>query len=191
MYQKYQTEALVLGSRESAEADRTIELFTRDFGLVSGRASAIRKEKSKMRYGLTNYSFAEISLVKGKHGWRLAGSRALRGAGGGDKNAIAAFARISELVTRLVVGEEANANLFAVLAEAHRALMLHDCSEWATIELVCVARILYSLGYISTESINTSLFSHTAYTGENLQEAEMMRAKLLSSINHALLETHL
>jgi recombinational DNA repair protein (RecF pathway) len=51
MYQKYHTEAIVLGSIERGEADRTIALMTRDFGLVRARASAVRSETSKMRYG--------------------------------------------------------------------------------------------------------------------------------------------
>ena len=52
MYEKYQTEALVLGNREMGEADRVIALFTRDFGLVRARASSIRTERSKMRYAI-------------------------------------------------------------------------------------------------------------------------------------------
>lgn len=191
MYQKYQTDALVLGSRETGEADRTIALFTREFGLLQGRASAIRKEKSKMRYALQNYSFANVSLVRGKNGWRLAGAKALHAAMEADKNAVSAFARISELVIRLVAGEEASPHLFAVLSEAHSALMQKNCSAWATIELVCVARVLHSLGYISTEALNTALFTHTAYAVEHLEEAETMRDKLLSSINRAIAETHL
>ena len=52
MYQKYHTEALVLGSREQGEADKVFALYTKDFGLVRARASAVRREYSRMRYGL-------------------------------------------------------------------------------------------------------------------------------------------
>jgi len=190
MYQKYQTDALVLGSRESGENDRTFVLFTREFGLVRARASAVRTEKSKMRYALQNYARLSAALVKGKRGWRLAGASAIKSAHG-DARGVAAFARVSELVIRLVHGEEMNAYLFAALAEAHDTFMQKKCDACATIEIVCVARILYALGYISAEALETALFTHTAYTGEHLLEAETMRDKLLSSINKALLETHL
>ena len=190
MYQKYQTEAVVLGSREVGEADRVYALFTRNFGLVRARASAVRSEKSKMRYALQNYARAEVSLVKGKRGWRLAGASALKNASG-DPCGVGAFARICELVIRLVNGEEKNDYLFAALAEAHGALMVEKCDAFGTIEIVCVARLLYALGYISTEALSTALFTHTAYTGESLLEAETMRDKLLSSINKAIAETHL
>jgi len=200
MYQKYQTDALVLGSRESGENDRVFILFTYEFGLVRACATAVRKETSRMRYALQNYARANAALVRGKRGWRLAGASAIKNAHG-DPRGVAAFARISELVSRLVQGEEANPYLFAALAEAHEALMSaqgRPASGWqghsdiiGVIEIVCVARILYTLGYISTEALSTALFTHTAYTGESLLEAETMKDKLLSSINRAIAETHL
>ena len=61
----------------------------------------------------------------------------------------------------------------------------------ATIEIVCVARVLYALGYLSAEALETALFTHTAYASEHLLEAETKRNKLLSSINKAIAETHL
>lgn len=190
MYQKYHTEALVLGSREIGEADRLVSLFTRDFGLVRARASGVRAERSKMRYATQDYSRARVSLVRGKRGWRLAGAAALKSATGSRKS-ISTFARIAELTMRLVHGEEKNDYLFAVLAEAHETLMRERVEASATIEIVCVARVLYALGYLSAEALETALFTHTAYTGEHLLEAEMMRPKLLSSINRAIAETHL
>src|SRR3989344_5666530 len=126
MYQKYSTDALVLGSRERGEADRVHTLYTRDFGLVRARASAVRSERSRMRYALQNYSYANVSLVRGKRGWRVAGGTALRGAASDVAN-VAAFARIAELAVRLLAGEEENAYLFAALAEAHEALMQDEC----------------------------------------------------------------
>ncbi len=190
MYQKYQTEALILGSREYGEADKVFALYTLDFGLVRARASAVRSEGSKMRYALQNYSHVSVALVRGKRGWRLAGTQALRAAAG-DVHGISAFARISELVLRLVHGEEANRYLFAALSEAQSALMRDENAARPTIEIVCVARVLYALGYLSAEALETTLFAHTAYTGEHLSEAEVLHDKLLSSINKAIAETQL
>lgn len=193
MYQKYHTEAIVLGSRESGEADRTMFLLTRDFGLVPARASAARSEKSKMRYALQHYSRSSVSLVKGKHGWRVAGATAQKIATG-DIRGVATFGRIAELVLRLVHGEEASAYLFDALAEAQSALMQKYGSQTAVfpmVEIVCVARVLFALGYISNEALDAALFTHTAYTGESLLEAETMKDKLLASINRAIAETQL
>jgi recombinational DNA repair protein (RecF pathway) len=190
MYQKYQTDALILGSRESGESDRSFSLYTKEFGLVRARASAVRAERSRMRYALQSYARANVSLVRGKRGWRVAGASALRAAAG-DSRSVPAFARIAELTLRLVQGQERNDYLFAALAEAHDALMRPECEAHAVIEIVCVARVLYALGYISSEALSTALFTHTAYTGESLLEAETMKDTLLSSINRALSETQL
>lgn len=199
-YQKYHTEALVLGGREAGEADTAVALYTRDFGLVWARASAVRTEHSKMRHALQKLSRADVSLVRGARGWRAAGAScraaALAGAG------LHAFARASALVLRLVGGEDRNDYLFDALAEAHRALLgdpsaphsnPRNSEEGAipTIELVCVARVLYALGYLSAEALDTALLSHTAYGIEHLREAETLRDTLLSSINSAIAETHL
>lgn len=191
MYQKYHTDALVLGSREMGESDKILGLFTRDFGLVRARARGIRAGKSKMRYALQNYSLANVSLVRGKQGWRLAGATALGNGSGGDIKGRMAFARIAGLVTRFVAGEEANRNLFEILRDALSALSQEHCEAWATIELVCAARVLYALGYISNEALKTALLTHTAYADGHLLEAEHLRDELLSSVNRAISETHL
>src|SRR5262249_24315110 len=109
MYQKYQTDALVPSSREQGEADKTYAAFTKEFGLVRAKGSAVRREGSRMRYALQNYSFANISLVRGKRSWRVAGARPV-GSFHVQENlkGAEAFARIAFLVTRLVAGEEKN-----------------------------------------------------------------------------------
>ncbi len=188
MYQKYNTEALVLGSREMGENDRVFSIFTRDFGLVRARASAVRSEKSKMRYALQSYSRCIVSLVRGKRGWRAAGAIALQSAPK-DAHSVATIGRICELLQRLVAGEEKNEYLFEALKEAHTILQNSDAR--GMVEIVCVARMLYTLGYLSSEALETALFTHTAYTGESLLEAQTMKDKLLSSINKAIAETQL
>lgn len=191
MYQKYSTEALVISSRESGESDRLYSLFTKDFGLVRARASAVRNETSRMRYALQNFSRTNVSLVKGKRGWRVAGATALSTAIKKDSKGVCAFARIAELVNRLVAGEEQSAYIFAALSDAHAALMRGSNGSTGTIEIVCVARILFALGYISDEALQTALFTHTDYAIEHLNEAEEMKDRLLASINRAISETHL
>ncbi len=190
MYQKYHTEALVLGNRERGENDRVFTLYTEEFGLVRARASAVRSEKSRMRYALQNYSRSHVALVRGRHGWRIGGSVSIQGATG-SRDGIAAFARIARLVMRLVAGEERNQYLFATLREAHGALIQKPCDAWATIEIVCVARTLHALGYLSTEALKTTLFTHTAYAEGDIREATTIQGKLLSSINRAIADTHL
>jgi recombinational DNA repair protein (RecF pathway) len=188
MYHKYHTEAIVLESRESGEADKVFALYTRDFGLVYARATSVRSEKSKMRMALQSCCHVRISLVRGRRGWRAAGATHIGGAL--QVNELRAFARITALALRLVAGEEKNAYLFDSLSYARMSFADTDTMN-GTIELVAVARVLYALGYISSEALGTALFTHNAYAVEHLIEAESIRDDLLLSINRALSEAHL
>lgn len=190
MYEKYPADALILDSRERGEADRTYALYTEEFGLVWARAAAVRSERSKMRGALQMFARARVSLVKGKRGWRLAGAIAQVPSLGAPESGIRTFARVAQLVLRLCAGEERNAYLFAALAEAQNALFSPG-ADTASIEIVCVARVLYALGYLSAEALETTLFSHTAYGLPELAEVGEKRDALLSSINKAITETQL
>ncbi|QQG37964.1 MAG: recombination protein O N-terminal domain-containing protein [Candidatus Kaiserbacteria bacterium] len=190
MYQKYSTEALVLRSRESGESDRVFTLYTKDFGLVRARASAVRAESSRMRYALQSLSLASVSLVKGKRGWRVAGAAAIQNAPAAPKSA-GALARIADLTVRLTGSGEANVYLYATLSEAHQALKSASEEIVPTIEIISVARLLYALGYLSAEALDTALLTHTAYDLDAVSEGEQLRQKLLDSINRALPETQL
>ena len=190
MYHKYVTEAIVLGSRERGEADKLVALYTQDFGLVWARASAARASYSKMRYGLAHYSRTRVSLVKGKRGWRLAGTQPLTSLTGCIE-AQCAFARTAALMLRMIIGEEQHEYLYQTLSNAHEALTTSDVTHVPIVELVTVARVLHALGYLSPEAVGTSLFTHTLLAAEALAEAENSKTPLLNSINRALSETHL
>lgn len=190
MYQKYHTEALVLGSREIGESDKMLVLYTADFGLVRARASALRSEHSKMRCALQNYSRVRISLVKGRRGWRAAGASVIAPLRG-DAPGTAVFARAALLVMRLVHGEEKSTYLFEALAQAHEALAQAPMAAIGSIEIVCIARVLYSLGYLSAEAVGSALFSHTFYRDDALAEAAAQEGILLGAINRAIAEANL
>ena len=189
MYQKYQTEALVLKSSEQGEADKLFSLYTKDFGLIRARASAVRQERSRMRYALQNYARAHVSLVKGRRGWRVAGASALAIVSGAQPGT-AVFARIAALVLRLVHGDEQNDYLYETLVGAQDALMQAPPAA-VTVEIVCVARVLFALGYLSADALETELFTHTTYAVPHLAEAEGLYEELLSSVNKAIAETQL
>jgi len=190
-YQKYSTDAIVLRSLERGEADKLVALYTREFGLVWARGSAVRRESSRMRYALQNYTRSSVSFVRGTRGWRIAGATSHEVVDVGNVSGVAAFARIALLVERLVRGEDQNEYLFMTLTDAHHALMREASERHAVIELVCVARILYALGYLSADALGTALFTHTMYAQSHLTEAETKRETLLSSVNKAIAETHL
>lgn len=191
MYNKYYTQALVLGSRERGEADKVVTLYTKEFGLVRARATGMRSEASRMRYALQHYARVAASLIRGKQGWRLAGVSLEQASGNVENTKI--FARIAALTERLVQGEETNPLLFSVLSDAHTALMTpqNGVSIVTSVEILCVARMLHALGYLSHEALETVFFTHTDYSLESLRAAESEREELLNRINKAIAEAQL
>jgi len=74
MYSINNTQAIVLKSYDSGEKDAAISLFTKEFGQLYAKVSGVRDLKSKHRYAIQDHSFINVSLIKGKAGWRITSS---------------------------------------------------------------------------------------------------------------------
>lgn len=150
-YKTYTTDALVVGSEDRLTFDRTIVLFTREAGLVYARAMGVRKERSKLRYGLQNFSTVRVSLVRGKQGWRVIGAERMHNLyfAADDREARAALLRTVKLVRRLVRGEEAHPALYDVLVDGVDTLA--RCAPEAVVrtERLLTVRLLAALGYVA------------------------------------------
>ncbi len=192
MYAKYQTEALVLDEREVGESDRLYALYTREFGLVHARARAVREERSRMRFALQILSRAEVSLIRGNRGWRIAGARSIDCLPGERPENARVLARLGKLVVRLNAGEEQNAYAFETLAAAHGSLKeMRSQEALGAIELLAAARILHALGYLSAEGVSAALFVGAAYEESDVQGAARLKDTLLVAVNKAIAETQL
>jgi len=158
-YQTYTTRALVVASMEGVAADRTIVLFTRDAGLVHARAVSVRKETSKLRYGLQDFSLLTVSLIRGRQGWRVVGAercynlyftsddRAVRGA----------LLRTVRLLRRLIRGEEAVPEVYDALIEGLESITECEGVDVLRAERTLVLRLLAALGYIASSSVYAHL----------------------------------
>lgn len=190
MYAKYQTDAIVLDSLPIGEADTHIVFFTHEFGLVRARASSTRRESSRMRYGLQSFMRSRVSLVRGRTGWRAAGAVA-HASLGGCSGARAAFARIARLTIRLVPEAEKNEELFLLFIAAHSAFAAATSEQCALMELVCVARVLHVLGYLSSDALGSAHAADSLFSSDILSRAHAEKDVLLNSVNQALSGTHL
>lgn len=193
MYEKYPTDAFVLSGRNRGEADRYYTLYTREFGLIRARCSSVRAERSKMRYALQTFSLSNVSLIRGRAGWRIAGAAAKSGIVVDARIGLlpyAALARISKLLERLLHGEEKSDYLFDSVQEARSAL-LQERSDADSIELLCVIRILFALGYIAPNSAMQPLFANCDYTDVMLGTVQAYKVSALGVVNAALSATQL
>jgi hypothetical protein len=70
-YKIYTTDAFVVKTRQSKDADLSVLIFTEELGLLNAIAKSARAQKTKLGFALQTMSFSRISLVKGKEVWRV------------------------------------------------------------------------------------------------------------------------
>jgi DNA repair protein RecO len=188
MYEIVVTDGLVLGKRFVREADALVQIFTPG-GLLRARATSVRSEKSKLRYGLEPLTQARFSLVRGRHEWRLTGVEAVsRQHVANAPGQRQAMARVARLLMRLIHGQEASAALYTTVIEGFKALAHSDSPD--TVEVVLVLRILSHLGYLPhTEAL--APFIDGQFDVELSAKALESRGLLIRTINESLQATSL
>jgi DNA repair protein RecO (recombination protein O) len=187
----YTTEGLILKSVNFGEANKYFFIFTKDFGLIKAAAQGVRHLKSKLRYGLTDYSFCQVSVVRGKEIWRLTGAEKKLGLKEIEKNLL--LSRIFSLLLRLLHGEEKNDLLFESVKEGMTFLDENElnANNLANLECILALRILFSLGYIGRLGDFDKFTVSPYFTLELLQEMDLLKNKAILEINKSLKETHL
>ncbi|MES2668419.1 MAG: recombination protein O N-terminal domain-containing protein [Patescibacteria group bacterium] len=147
MRHKYETEAIVLARAPLAEAAALVTLLTAEFGLIRARAEGLRKPGAKLAHALQTLDRAEVTLVRGKEGWRLSG--AVLGEhvfGSLDRPARLRAGRVGGLLLRLVHGEANDPALFDLFAEFLETLPDLEEDAQDTLECVTALRMLAMLG---------------------------------------------
>lgn len=192
-YHVYQTDAFVLKGAPSGDADCFIDIFTRDLGVVRAVAKSARRERSKLRYSLQQFTFGHVALVRGRDVWRVTGAKEqfnmyheLKH----DPERLRLFAQITHLLQRLLQGEEKNEQLFDILVHFIEYIIDENIftTDIQAIECITVMRILYSLGYVEHDDV---LCSGTEINEDVLEYVRGKEKKLISVINHSLKESDL
>ncbi len=188
MYEVAVFDGVVLGKRNYREADSLVWLFTSQ-GLLRAKATGVRKEESKLRYGIEPLTRARYSVVRGKHEWRLVGveavSRSYVSAPFAGRQAIA---RVARLLGRLIHGQEPSAELHATVLSSFDALAAAESPE--AVEVVAVLRILSHLGYLpQTDAL--APFIDSEFSVELSAKALEAKALLVRTINESLQATGL
>jgi DNA repair protein RecO len=188
MRHKYSTRALVLARTPSGEESITASLLTEDFGLIRARSQGARKGSAKMSAGLQTLSASDVTLLRGKEVWRMAGAvletnwaRELSGAA--RKRA----ARVMELADRLIRGEHSDPELFLILSAFLRALPERGEEEQDAAEMLAVLRMLHALGVDAGDTYGEA----DDYGALALAQALADRTALITRINHGISESGL
>lgn len=181
----------MLRSGNFGEANKYFLIFTKEFGLVRVAAQGVRHLKSKLRYGLEDYSLAQVSLVRGREIWRLTSAENKFRVKTKEKAVI--LAGIFSLLLRLLHGEEKNERLFESVKEGMSFLGRENLSheELANFECIIALRILSALGYIGQLGDFDQFIASPYFTPDLLSAMSELKTRAILEINKSLKETHL
>jgi DNA repair protein RecO len=187
----YTNPGFILKSANFGEANKYFFIFTRDFGLIKAAAQGVRHLKSKLRYGLVDFSLAQVSVVRGKEIWRLTGAEKKKSFLNPDK--LLLWTRLSSLLLRLLHGEEKNDLLFQGVSEGMIFLEKSDLTSenLASFECIMALRILSALGYIGKLGDFDQFIASPYFTSELLAKMSTLKTRAILEINKSLKETHL
>lgn len=190
----YHTHALVLRSIHKGEANKILVLYTKELGLIFATAQGLRLAKSKLRYALSDYSYARVDLVRGKEVWRVTSAMPLANFAPlirQDRGGLF-LSRVTRLLERLLPGEEGTPLVFDDVLTAFYFLLEHgvETGVYEATELSLVLRVLKHLGYVGSDE------RYAPYIGESFDPSvisfdSLAKKTIIFEINRALRESQL
>lgn len=191
----YTTEAFVIDSTPYSEADRIFTLLTKDLGLVRASAKGVRLSKSKLKASLQDSNLSLVSLVKGKEFWRITNATILSNQYQiyrENKLISRSLASIFSLIKRLSGTEQLDEKIFEEVLVFRNAVSANNFTEieLANLELICVMRILKTLGYLPQVS-ELETFLSAEFEIRYISEIAPMRKVAVQEVNKALKQTQL
>ena len=186
MHRIYTTEALIIDSRTSGEADRLVVMYTKDYGLIRAVAKGLRLEKSKLRYSLTPYAYAEVALVRGREVWRVTSAVHLQK----YSEHTDIFRRTILLLKKMSPLETPDRVLFDLLRSYAEYLQSKEPSGIKEAEIAMALSMLNRLGYIGADAV-TDPFLNMSFSEEVLADFSAHTGKAIGLINQALRHAHL
>ncbi len=193
MYHLYTSEAFVLKNIPSGEADAYVFFLTPTHGVVGARARSSRALSSKMRFALQDFSYLDVTLVRGKKEWRITNVTPRFPSNGESALTVEAktvFARIARLV-KMLAGESPSRDLFLAVHAAYSTLgTITHKEELLALECITALKILHILGYVAPTPI-LDTYLRTPLGEEILSTFSTHKKDLLDTVNMSLEASHL
>ncbi len=190
-YVTYTTKALVCGNFEQNTSDKSFLLFTRDAGMLFATAKSVREEVSKQRNALQDFTRLNISLIKGKTGWRVGSVEALQNdfSLASSKEVRGSVVLFYRLLRRFIRGEEAHSDLFDFSIAALDEILKPQTNR-RLLDLFIETRILLLLGYVDQKAVPAAIRTSTLADISALENPELTK-KLETLVNKAREISHL
>lgn len=188
----YNTEAFVVSSRNSGEADRTFRLFTKDFGVISAKATGIRKVSSRLRFFVQDFKYIDASIVKGKNYWRLVSARPIHELNSRKSLTTSSRIRSLQLVGKLAPEGEPLTELFDELVSAYTFTSTNHPKkeDLESIEALIALKILHSLGYWGDRQSENDLVK-SPFNENVVAQVKLSKKTIIKELNNSLRATQL
>lgn len=156
--------------------------------MLYAAARSVRKESSRQRYSLQDFSLIRVSLVKGKTGWRVGSVMSVRNyfADAVDKSARGSVVKLFRLLRRFYSGEESAPALFDYFKDS-LALVSEVSIQRGFVERVIESHILLELGYVDPKSVPAVVIDTkpleiaSQYSSVTLKNLEKITEKAIST----------
>lgn len=191
-YHVYTTEGWILKGTAIGEADKYYHILTRDLGVVIARAKSVRTGVSKLSPSLLDFSFSNLSFVKGKHSWRLVGAVSIENTYKSLRDYPSKqilWVRFLDTLRKLIHGEEKDNVPFEIAKEFHKSLIDAEYSDDKLKSLECLAMLylLQALGYLEEKDSFKDIVSSPYFHPLSVELSTSIRKELVTELNKALL----
>ncbi len=191
MHPIHHTEAIVIRSEPSGEANKRVWLLTDTFGLIVAVVQGVRKPEAKLKSHVTDYGVIAADLIKGKHTWRLVSATVRDAVINHDYSRnplVRAYVRTIAFLERFLVGEGAQPELYAHVRTV--GAMIGGQYDPRAVDALSLWKMLAILGYIAIDDADEELFTLPFEQAIMLVD-DMRIKKLIQSATDAITSSHL
>lgn len=194
-YTHIEVKCFVIDYIDVGESSRSYLLLCENLGPIWAKATSVRKQQSKLRYHLQQYSNIKITLIEGREYFRIVGVSDFEDAIifdnlSPEKKEL--VVRIFQLLRRLLVGEERSSLIYDFVTKSLSYLVENnnlDSEILFAFEIAVVSNVLMILGYVDKKEFEIGVES--TINEEYLREVSLRRKEILVQVNNALKSSHL
>lgn len=164
----------MLARQPLGETHALVTILGTDVGLVKARVEGVRRTGARLGASLVTLAESDITLVRGREGWRVVGAE-LKQQWGRDMTRAARVraARVLNLLLRLAPHDTFDAAPLRVFVSTLTELTLRDEAWYDAIECRAVLELLSVLGFDDGAT-------------PTLEEARRARTELIARVNRGI-----
>ena len=189
MYEIYETESFVFRSYNSSENNKRTLIFSKDFGLIWVDSSGSRKEVSKFRPFIQDFSHLKIFLVRGKMKFRVTGGDLISNIffdfKENKKQKIIPLKNFFSLIEKVLIKNHREEDIFDLLVSFIFELKKTFLGDLKKVEIIFTVKLLILVGYFNEEFLEERGIDFNEKV-ENIELNENEIKRIIREINEQL-----